>query len=197
MKKDANSKKATILMAPYVMTLVICAIALLSGLIIYVHYLLLPPTLIKQYGSFRVAVENEITILHYHIIFVSLLSMEIVLLFCLGWECFSVCCIHEDCLKFKCLGRRTVIMPFSDICTIGIDYGMLEGSKQFWIYFGVVPFPRKYIHNIIRLKPSKKLMRIQFSQDVFDKLVKNTPLPISRELEKAYSVIRTYKAYDE
>lgn len=52
----------------------------------------------------------------------------------------------------------------------------------------------KYHHRINKMRMNKKLMRIQYNQDVFDALVAQMPRELSKRLEKCYSTIRLHKA---
>ena len=76
---------------------------------------------------------------------------------------------------------------------IGIDFGLLNGKKQFWIYFSIDPVPLAYYHNILKAKPSKTYMRVQYSTEVYNLLIENTPIGISQQLRKSYSTVLLYK----
>ena len=118
---------------------------------------------------------------------------NLILLFCLGYEVFGTMRIEDDGLLFRAPFRKMVKMKYSDIKYMGIDYGLLSLTKQFWIYFGSEPLPMKYYHRITKMKMNRKIMRIQYNQDVFDALVAQMPHDLSKRLRKCYSTIRLYK----
>jgi hypothetical protein len=75
---------------------------------------------------------------------------------------------------------------------IGVDYGLLDGRKQFWMYFSKTPIPAMYYHRINRMKPSRSFMRVQYCKKTYERLVANTPPQISNQLRKCYSTIRLH-----
>ena len=123
--------------------------------------------------------------------------INLILLFCLGYEVFGTMRIEDDGLLFRAPFRKRVKMAYSNIKYMGIDYGLLSLTKQFWIYFGSEPLPMKYRHRINKMKMNEKIMRIQYNQDVFDALVAQMPHDLSKRLGKCYSTIRLYKVDEE
>lgn len=101
--------------------------------------------------------------------------------------------IQEDRLLFGSLFRRKREIRYSEIAYIGIDYGVLSGHKQFWIFFSKEKVPQKYFHNINRMKLSSQTMRIQYSRKVFEALVFYLPKNLSKKLAASYSIIRLNK----
>lgn len=75
-------------------------------------------------------------------------------------------------------------------CTM--KYGLLDGRKQFWMYFSKTPIPAMYYHRINRMKPSRSFMRVQYCKKTYERLVANTPPQISNQLRKCYSTIRLH-----
>ena len=126
-----------------------------------------------------------------------LILINLILLFCLGYEVFGIMRIEDDGLLFRAPFRKRVKMAYSDIKYMGIDYGLLSLTKQFWIYFGSEPLPMKYRHRINKMKMNGKIMRIQYNQDVFDALVAQMPRDLSKRLGKCYSTIRLYKVDEQ
>lgn len=105
--------------------------------------------------------------------------------------------IQEEGLLFRSLFRGKRKLLFSEINYIGIDYGVLSGVKQFWIFFSKEKIPSKYIHNMNQMPLSKQTMRIQYSQRIFDALVYYLPKDLSKRLNAGYSIIRLYKAEND
>ena len=85
-----------------------------------------------------------------------------------------------------------VTFYYGDMHHIGIDYGLLDGRKQFWMYFSKTPIPAMYYHRINRMKPSRSFMRVQYCKKTYERLVANTPPQISNQLRKCYSTIRLH-----
>lgn len=116
--------------------------------------------------------------------------------FCIRYEWATIVEIQEDRLLFKALFTRRSFY-YKDMHYIGVDYGVLQGSKQFWIYFSEKEIPMKYYHQINRLKFTKDCMRVQYYKKAYNKLVEHTPPEISKQLRKCYSTVLLYKLDDE
>lgn len=122
--------------------------------------------------------------------------MLLITFFCIRYEWATIVEIQEDRLLFKALFTRRSFY-YKDMRYIGVDYGVLQGSKQFWIYFSEKEIPMKYYHQIIRLKFTKDCMRVQYYKKAYNKLVEHTPPEISKQLRKCYSTVLLYKLDDE
>lgn len=128
-------------------------------------------------------------------VIILLFSLYLVLLitfFCIRYEWATIVEIQEDWLLFKALFTRRSFY-YKDMHYIGVDYGVLQGSKQFWIYFSEKEIPMKYYHRITRLKFKKDCMRVQYYKKAYNKLVEHTPPEISKQLRKCYSTVLLYK----
>lgn len=134
---------------------------------------------------------KEVMILLFSLYFLLLLT-----LFCIRYEWATIVEIQEDRLLFKALFTRRSFY-YKDMHYIGVDYGVLQGSKQFWIYFSEKEIPMKYYHQINRLKFTKDCMRVQYYKKAYNKLVEHTPPEISKQLRKCYSTVLLYKLDDE
>lgn len=111
-----------------------------------------------------------------------------------GYEFLGLWRIKEDGICFYSLLRRPRMLLYSQIRYIGIDFGILNGVRVFWIYFSELPIEEKYRNNIIRKPFKKNSMRISYNKKAFDELVKGLPADLSKRLERSYSVIRLYHA---
>lgn len=134
--------------------------------------------------------------MQFYTFFFSLIFMLYLTLFCIRYEWATIVEIQEDRLLFKALFTRRSFY-YKDMHYIGVDYGVLQGSKQFWIYFSEKEIPMKYYHRINRLKFTKDCMRVQYYKKAYNKLVEHTPPEISKQLRKCYSTVLLYKLDDE
>lgn len=134
--------------------------------------------------------------MQFYTFFFSLIFMLYLTLFCIRYEWATIVEIQEDRLLFKALFTRRSFY-YKDMRYIGVDYGVLEGRKQFWIYFSEKEIPMKYYHQINRLKFTKDCMRVQYYKKAYNKLVEHTPPEISKQLRKCYSTVLLYKLDDE
>ena len=114
-----------------------------------------------------------------------------VTLFCTRYQWAAVTEICEDRVVFRALFTHRTFY-YSDMHHIGVDYGILDGRKQFWMYFSKTPIPAMYYHRINRMKPSRSFMRVQYCKKTYERLVANTPPQISNQLRKCYSTIRLH-----
>lgn len=129
-----------------------------------------------------------------------LVGMEVALYIAVlsgSWEYFSSFKIQENGLRFAAPFRRTIFISYEKMVEVGIDFGMLSGQREFWIYFATEPIPKEYRNRINRLKMSRDCLRIRFRQDVYNDLLHRTPKEISKQLSRSYSVIRAYSAEDD
>lgn len=141
----------------------------------------------ESIGAFlRVPGALQVTLFIAAIYFVLLVT-----LFCMRYQWAAVAEICEDRIVFWALFTHRTFY-YGDMHHIGIDYGLLEGRKQFWIYFSKTPIPTKCYHRINRMKPSRSFMRVQYCKKTYERLVANTPPQISNQLRKCYSTIRLH-----
>ena len=141
----------------------------------------------KSIGAFlRVPGALQVTLLIAAIYFVLLVT-----LFCMRYQWAAVAEICEDRIVFWALFTHRAFY-YSDMHHIGVDYGLLEGRKQFWIYFSKTPIPAKYYHRINQMKLTNSFMRVQYCKKAYERLVANTPPQVSDQLRKCYSTIRLY-----
>lgn len=141
----------------------------------------------ESIGAFlRVPGALQVTLL-VAVIYLALLVM----LFCTRYQWAAVTEICEDRVVFRALFTHRTFY-YSDMHHIGVDYGLLDGRKQFWMYFSKTPIPAMYYHRINRMKPSRSFMRVQYCKKTYERLVANTPPQISNQLRKCYSTIRLH-----
>lgn len=141
----------------------------------------------ESIGAFlRVPGALQVTLL-VAVIYLALL----VTLFCTRYQWAAVAEICEDRIVFWALFTHRTFY-YSDMHHIGVDYGLLDGRKQFWMYFSKTPIPAMYYHRINRMKPSRSFMRVQYCKKTYERLVANTPPQISNQLRKCYSTIRLH-----
>lgn len=109
----------------------------------------------ESIGAFlRVPGALQVTLL-VAVIYLALL----VTLFCTRYQWAAVTEICEDRVVFRALFTHRTFY-YSDMHHIGVDYGLLDGRKQFWMYFSKTPIPAMYYHRINRMKPSRSFMRV-------------------------------------
>ena len=134
------------------------------------------------------------------------LSLPILLIIA-GFEAIGKVYILDDCLELRALFHRRRRIYYSDIKYLGIDYRILNFTRQFWIYFREDDFPpegknkhhpfRNYVFTKRIDHIDMRNIRVQFNQRVFDDLVYYLPTKLSKQLNRCYSVIRLYHEDDE
>lgn len=98
--------------------------------------------------------------------------------------------IENNQLSLHAIGKKTWRINLQDCQDIGIDYGVLSGGiEQYWMYFSKERIPRKYFHNITRLKYSPTCIRIQFSEKAYQIIYDGSSPDVQRKLKNAHSVI--------
>ena len=93
--------------------------------------------------------------------------------------------------------RKSIKIPYDSIRYIGIDFGVVAGSRQFWIYFSTEPIPAKYVHKIHSMPVNRKCMRVQYSDKRYQELLNVLPDKQKKELIKAATIVRVYSDHDE
>ena len=120
----------------------------------------------ESIGAFlRVPGALQVTLL-VAVIYLALL----VTLFCTRYQWAAVAEICEDRIVFWALFTHRTFY-YGDMHHICIDYGLLDGRKQFWMYFSKTPIPAMYYHRINRMKPSRSFMRVQYCKKTYERLV--------------------------
>lgn len=98
--------------------------------------------------------------------------------------------IENNQLSLYAIGKKTWRISLQDCQDIGIDYGVLSGGiAQYWMYFSKERIPRKYFHNITRLKYSPTCIKIQFSEEAYQIIYDGSSPDVQRKLKNAHSVI--------
>ena len=107
-----------------------------------------------------------------------------------GHEMTSYYKIENNQLSLYAIGKKTWRINLQDCQDIGIDYGVLSGGiEQYWMYFSKERIPRKYFHNITRLKYSPTCIKIQFSEEAYQIIYDGSSPDVQRKLKNAHSVI--------
>ena len=98
--------------------------------------------------------------------------------------------IENNQLSLYAIGKKTWRINLQDCQDIGIDYGVLSGGiEQYWMYFSKERIPRKYFHNMNRLKYSPTCIKIQFSEEAYQIIYNGSSPDVQRKLKNAHSVI--------
>jgi len=112
-----------------------------------------------------------------------------------GYEFFGTMAIGDNSLIFNAPFRRQVVFLYSDLVDVGIDYGFISKTRQFWIYFSCEAISSQYCHKITRLPFNKTYMRIQYRDNVYHSLQKHmTNKLLVNKLDRSHSILRVYSA---
>ena len=109
------------------------------------------------------------------------------------YDWLSIVRLHEDKIVLWAMFTRRSY-SYADMKYIGIDYSLIEGRPEFWIYFSTNPVPVEYTHKIAAYRINKGFLRILYTPKNYELLIRNTPPEISRLLRKCYSTVLAYKA---
>lgn len=186
MKKERSKvRKARFICMPklYCMT-IMCFVVLLAGTAfgVYLAY--------DAYLEGRSSYEGMIG---GSIFFCSISLVIFCTIFINRYAMVSVVEIYEDRIDLCALLTRRSYY-FCDINHIGVDYWLMQGEPEFWIYFSKEPVPMKYYHKINTHLNTKTFCRILYIPKNYNLLIQNTPPEISRQIRKCYSTVLAYKA---
>lgn len=173
-------------MSPYMFSLELFGLILYGGACIFANTWLLPTSIYA----------NETEKLKVYLLIDGSFAAFFVALMSTGYEFFGFYCISDDRIKFYSLSRPPRTFFYSDINYVGIDFGVLSGMRQFWIYFSKTELPYKYHHCINRVRFTKNTMRIQYNKKAYNILLETLPPKLSKQLNNGYSIFRTYHEED-
>lgn len=113
---------------------------------------------------------------------------------CFIWSlisCSRYIVLEEDRLLCKALFRKTIVLEYSK-CNVGMDYSYNTSAAYWWIYFSIGPLP-KYnpkipINRINSVKYSDSLVKIMYSDEVYEALLEVLPKRQKTALTCAYSI---------
>lgn len=110
-----------------------------------------------------------------------------------SFEYFGKMEIHPDGLQFCALFHKPRKFYYEDLVEVGIDYGLISGTTQFWLIFSKEKIPGKYRHRANRIPFSKDTMRIAYSKKVYDTLCFHvTNKKVLKQLQQVQTVIRLH-----
>lgn len=187
-KESKLTNKHWVIMSPYMFSLELFGLILCGGLCIFFDTWLLPNSIYAN--------ANEIEKLKVYLLMNGLCAALPLTLMLTGYEFFGFCCICDDRIKFYSLARPPRTLFYSDIKYVGIDFGMLSVTRQFWIYFSKTELPYKYHHRINRVPFTKNTMRVQYNKKTYNILLETLPPKLSKQLNNGYSIFRTYHEED-
>ena len=110
---------------------------------------------------------------------------------------FGLYRLNDRGISFYAPFRKSIHFPYDSIGYIGVDFGVVGGSRQFWIYFSTEPIPSQYVHKIHSMPVARKCMRLQYSDKRLQELLNALPDKQKKELIKAASILRVYSDYVE
>lgn len=191
MLNSKKSHKKTFINNPY---LYILSVFLLIGSICYTVFMIyacyIGPS--RLFESFRQSFEQPTEFFKF-ILLIAIPIVSILLVIIIDrYEYWGIVKITDDYLEICALGL-TRRLYYQEISHLGIDYDIVGGKRQFWIYFSRVPIPMEYYHRITRLKYTKDTFRIKYNRQVYESLLHYLPPKLSRELGKHYSVVLLHK----
>lgn len=174
-KSRSHAKKRYLLADPHLMCLLIIPLCLITFSVVYLW---------------------DVIISSIEVIAILSGSLLLVLVGLVGnaYTFYGFFSIGTDYIQISAFPRKTYRLDFSDVQIIGIDYDIISGKKQFWIYFSKKVIPMKYYHRMLKLPYSKDVIKISFSKKRFDILMKCLPERLKKDLGRSYSTIRLYHA---
>lgn len=89
--------------------------------------------------------------------------------------------------------RKRIKMLYNEIQYIGIDFGVINNSRQFWIYISKTPIEPRFFRKIHKLPINQNTIRLEYSEKAYNALLSELPLHLRKQLEKGQSIIRIYE----
>jgi len=181
MKKAISTAKCHHLVSPYLFVLATFFAVMMIGSGIASAYMLIPS--VKS-----IDMEWIIAILLLIIPHVT----WIVFFYVHAYELFGSVSIKTDCLILRAPLHKTICIRWKEVKELGIDYGMLSVSKQFWIYISNTTIQKQYVHKITNLPFSSSCIRVQYSKHVFNSFIHYLPSDLRKRLLRCTSTLRLH-----
>ena len=86
--------------------------------------------------------------------------------------------------------RRPICLQYEEITDIGIDFAVVNGSRQFWIYLSKDKLPVKFIHKLNHMPINKDQVKIQYTLRVCNELLKVLPPKLGKRLENSKAILQ-------
>ena len=186
---NAIFSKKTLLVSPYLFTLLLAFLMLISGGGVYLFISLLP-----------VITDLQILLNGGGLAVVALLlsAYAAIIIVCVvhSYEYFGTVILYDNYLELKAPFRKTIRINYGQIVDVGIDYVWLSISKQFWIYISTIAVQPLYVHRINRVPYSSTTIRIQYRPSAYKVLLKTMPQKLNKKLDRLSSTIRLHKLDD-
>lgn len=110
-----------------------------------------------------------------------------------AYEYFGVIIVKNSSIALLAPLRKTIEITYSEIRDLGIDYGVLSTTKQFWIFLSKETLSSKYLHQITRCPISSNCIRIQYSKNIYNALLEVLPCNLKKSLCRCSSVVKLHR----
>ena len=164
---------------PYLFSLFVTVLVLLLICYFLIFYFIFQPPLSKT------ALD---TFIEYLPLFIFLLLVLCLFIGgCLG-EMYCLCGTYQftiDSVVMHAPFRKTIQIYYDEVKCSGIDYDLINGSYQFWIYLSKDYIPPKYCGRVSRLPITESTIRVLYSEGSIKSFISFVPETIKRELRKS------------
>ena len=126
-------------------------------------------------------------------VFTFLLILYAAFVICIGMDAYTfcgVCYIDGDKISVRAPFRKKITLHYNKIQHIGIDYGIVNGSMQYWIYISTKAISKEYCHKINKLPFSPTSIRLQYSTNIYEMIIAGLPLHLKKSLEKGQPLVK-------
>ena len=114
----------------------------------------------------------------------------IIVFYCEAFIYLGRFCLKPDSIVLSSPLRRKICLRYDEINYAGIDYAIVNGQYQFWIYLSTCPIPERFWGKINKMHFTKNTVMVVYSQEVYKDFMKVLPENLQKLLEKGTSVVR-------
>lgn len=123
------------------------------------------------------------------ILFTLLTAALFLLLISDAFSSYGKITIHDDRFEFHALFRRPRTIYYSEFKYVGIEYTLIKGCKNYYIYFSHDRLPKKYIHKDIIFFLNRRDVFLPVNEELFEALIHYLP-------ENMSAILKSYCTYE-
>ena len=129
-------------------------------------------------------------------------------LICLIWVCLYIfCCTMFFLGGFLYLGafqiqdtqillftplRKRICLEYDEISDIGIDFAVINGRRQFWIYLCKDRLSEQYVHKLQHMPINGNQIKLLYTPLIYNELLSALPQALKKRLENSKTILQVY-----
>ena len=111
----------------------------------------------------------------------------IILMACLeAYQLWGMLAVTEDSLEIHAFPRKPLILRFSDIRYMGLDYNNMDYGRQYWLYFAKENNDiEKYTHKMIKVPFKDGIIKCVYREEIYNAIREKMPADLQTRLDRS------------